>query len=280
MTKKRTRPPEPAKQLFENLFVRRGRDETLTQLSEGLIAVAANADRLVKDALILLEAERYASAAFLLATADEEMAKSYILLDACRVDFSRHQNVLRRLCKAFYSHIAKDAYNKVARSSHFHNMPHVKDLWDLGITRWWPADSYDATVPDMPHQTYFKRQMPLYVDFIDQDQAWFTPQVDTSKSKFDQTIMIGGGALLESQAALERLRETSDAGLYSPEGLSILNEAFKKHYIKEDTSTKQISRLYEQVAQRIENELGIASERFYRSALHEWPLYHFVSQGF
>lgn len=280
MTRKRIRSPDSAKQLYENLFARRECDETLQLLSEGLVAIVKNADRLIQDVIVLLDAERYASASFLLATADEEMAKSYILLDACRLDFSCHQSVLRCLCRAFYSHIAKHAYNEVARFSGFHNMAHVKELWDIGVTRWWPAGSYDSGEPDMPHETYFAREMPLYVDFIDYDQQWFTPQADTRRYAFEQTLAPGDDDLSQSKAALGRLQETSSAGLHSPETLLILNETFRSQYIKEETPTEQIDRLYAQVAQRIENKLGIPTERFYASALHEWPLYHFVSQGF
>jgi hypothetical protein len=98
-----TRPPVPGELLYENLFIRRDDTETIETLSQGLQAVHLNAARLIKDVELLVSAERYASASFLLATADEEIAKFYILADMCRLDFSRHQSILKRLCQAFYS---------------------------------------------------------------------------------------------------------------------------------------------------------------------------------
>ena len=76
------------------------------------------------------------------------------------------------------------------------------------------------------------------------------------------------------------MHETSRAGLYRSESLSILNEVFKSDRITDRTPTERIDDLYKKVAQRIEGELGIQRERFYRSALYEWPLYHFVAAGF
>jgi AbiV family abortive infection protein len=108
----KTERPRPEKQLFENLFAKPSRDESLQIISQGLAAFADNAGRLLEDASILLKAERLASSQFLITTADEEMAKSYILLDACRLDLAHHTSVLRRLCRAFYDHIIKYAYNQ------------------------------------------------------------------------------------------------------------------------------------------------------------------------
>ena len=198
---KQIKPPMPAKLLYENVFVRRDREGSLELLSEGLVAFAENAARLIDDAVLLVKAERYGTAAFLVATADEEMAKSYILLDACRLDFSRYESVLRSLCRAFYSHVAKHAYSKVTRFK-WHNMAHVKEVWDVETTRWWSSPGYESGEPDMPHETYFEREMPLYVDFVDQDQKWFTPRAGTRKYVFEDAFA-GHDALSESQAALE-----------------------------------------------------------------------------
>src|SRR3989338_726484 len=99
------KPPVPWKQLFDSLFQERNDQETIHIISAGLIAILNNANRLMADVTLLAEAERYSTATFLLTTADEEMAKSYILIDMCRLDFQTYQSVLRRLCQAFYNHI-------------------------------------------------------------------------------------------------------------------------------------------------------------------------------
>jgi len=289
MSRCRELPPEPGKLLFENLFTGRDGDSIFALLSDGLTAVLNNTMRLMEDVELLIDSERYASAFFLLTTAREEMAKSYILLDACRLDFSRHKSVLRKLCQAFYNHIPKHAYIQIVQFLSFRletlisateDMGRVKILWDAEVTRWWPA-SYESGEPGMPHDTYFAREMPLYVDFIDYDQQWFTPDHDTGKSFLGLEEGIDDmGRLSESQKALSRLRITSESGLYQPESLSVLNKVFRKHYITERTRKSEIIGLYRKVATRAETDLGITNEKFWPSSLCEWPLYHFVCDGF
>jgi AbiV family abortive infection protein len=266
-------------QLFENLFAGRGCNEILEVLSNGLTAVLANASRLIKDVSLLIDAKRYASAAFLLATADEEMAKSYILVDACRLDFLRHQSVLKCLCRAFYNHIAKHAYNQIVRSSiAAHDMRQVKEWWDVEVTPWWPSDP-ESGEPDMPHDVYFAREMPLYVEFNNPSQKkWAAPEDEGLKYIFEE--FPGNDSLTKSRKALDRLCTTSEAGLCKPDCLSILNETFRDHYITERTEVNDIFRLYKKTASRVESETGIPNQIFSGSALDEWPLYHFVSERF
>jgi len=273
MHERNAHPPRPANLLFENLFLRRKSLDTLKVISVGLSSFVVNSSRLIADVDLLECSARYPSASFLLATADEEMAKSYILLDACRLDFSRHQDVLKGLCRAFYNHVAKHAYNKVLRFPNLRNMTHVNELWDVEVTRWWPSSDPESGEPDMPHDTYFAREMPLYVDFIDYDQDWFVPKKNTGKVNFEDDL---DSRFSESEAALERLRRTHNAGLYRPECLAILNETFRNHHIKEDTPNEEIIRLEEQTAEQIEKKIGIPRAQFCQSALSEWPLYHFV----
>ncbi len=198
----RHRPPERHKTLFENLFAWRTPPETIEAISQGISGVLANAARLLADVELLIGVERYATAAFLLATADEEMAKAYILLDACRLDFGSHESVLRALCRAFYSHIAKHAYNKVTRWEWFVSMAYAKEIWDNDMIRWWPADP-ESGQPEMPHDTYFAREVPLYVDFEEYAGGWFVPDANERKYIFEDVL--GASALLRSRHALDRL---------------------------------------------------------------------------
>jgi hypothetical protein len=152
-------------------------------------------------------------------------------------------------------------------------MAHVKEVWDMETTKWWPSGDYESGEPDMPHETYFVREMPLYVDFIDYDQAWSMPENSTTSYIFD----MWGNGFPDAEKALERLQRTRQAGLYVPESLAILNSNFSKIYITEETPSEQIQRLYEKVARQLENKLGITKESFFDSALHEWPLYHLTT---
>ena len=127
--------------------------------------------------------------------------------------------------------------------------------------------------PDMPHDTYFIREMPLYVDFNDYGEDWYDPE----KEAASRYRIVDKHSYPATEEALGRLQRTFEAGLYAPESLAILNDNFKKLYISDKTSAKEIQRLYEKTAQQMENKLGIEKKTFFESALHEWPLYHFTT---
>lgn len=273
MNKKTTR-PKPGDLLYKNLFVKRDRTAALELVSEGLQAFTQNASSLLQEAKILVDNKKFARARFLVATADEEMAKSYIMLDACRLDFASKKSCLKCLCRAFYSHVEKQAYNEVIRhGSVLHDMTQVRQLFHDKLVRWWPGE-VESGEPDMPHDTYFARELPLYVDFIDYDQSWVVPSDRLSAMYFQHKL--GHSVLSESSKALKRILYTLNKGLYKPEVLNILNEVFCRHYINESTSLSQLSSLYEMIAEKIQDNFGIHKSKFDNSALKEWPLYHFL----
>jgi AbiV family abortive infection protein len=275
MSRSEHQPPKPWDQLFDNLFARHEERTSIERISEGLRALVSNASRLLEDVKSLQRTARYSSSAFLLTTADEEMAKCYILLDMCRLDFSRHQSVLKRLCRAFYNHVAKYTYMDLVRNSDiYRSMDQVKYNWDVQVIKWWPGD-VERGEPDMPHDTYFGREMPLYVDFIDVDQRWSIPNNDSDKIYFFEEFL-GESKLTKSEASFLKLKDTQDAGLLGVDALTELHEVFKNQYCNESTSTETILRLYEDTATRIKNKSGIPVDVFYKSVLKEWPLYHFV----
>ncbi len=152
--------PNPADLLYKNLFEECTPLRSLDLIAEGISASYNNANRLVSDARYLTDAGRHASAKFILTTAREEMAKSYILLDSCRLDWKKHISVLRRLCRAFYNHIEKYAYMEVLNFWNIRSMADAKHIWKIEVKRFWPAASENGE-PDMPHDTFFEREMPL-----------------------------------------------------------------------------------------------------------------------
>ncbi len=64
----------------------------------------------------MVKAGRLSSAPFLITTARGELAKPTLLLDACMLDFSKHRSVLRKLCQAFYDHVAKHVRRRLSVS--------------------------------------------------------------------------------------------------------------------------------------------------------------------
>ena len=258
-----------------------GREDSVTikVISEGLAAIVTNVSRLIEDVKVLAATAHYSSAGFLLTTADEEMAKCYILLDACRVDFSRHQNVLKALCRAFYDHVKKHAYIQVIRDSKlflYQDMDQVQYNWKLEIKKWWPGDTMSGE-PDMPHDTYFGREMTLYVDFLAQFQTWSIPNNASDKNEFFDDSF-GESKLKKTEATFDTIRETKDIGLFRVDALVEFHESFKKHYLTEKTTTEDVLKVYRDAASRIRDNCGIPVDQFKNSALSEWPLYHFVLQ--
>lgn len=278
MAKQRIHAPDRSRVLFDNLFKRRQQDATLQVISLGLNAVLMNVNRLMEDVKFLAGSLRYGSAAFLLATANEELAKCYILMDMCRLDFSKHHDVLKHLCRAFYSHVAKHGYIQLARDSTFYrrfdNLSELGELWDAEVQLLWPSEP-ESGEPDLPHDTYFTREVPLYVDFVDYDQQWFVPEADTQKHLFKE--MAGDSYVTQVEQSLLCIRETSAVGLFAPTCLSLFNDTFRKRFIKRNTPTKDIFHLYDTASERLEKSLGIPEDVFRNSALFEWPLYPFLS---
>lgn len=273
MTNKKVRAPDPEGVLFKNLFGECSKEKSFELVAEGLSASRRNAERLLSDAQLLVGAGRLSSARFLLTTSREEVAKSYILVDACRLDLEKHDSVLRRLCRAFYDHILKHAYMEVLEFPNIHSMTDAKQIWEIEVQRWWPAGPEDG-VPDMPHSTYFDREFPLYIDYGDYDRRWLIPANSEQNAYFIE--MFGETPISKTEKLIEPWRRADSVGLCSPEVLAILNATFKKQYIGEDGTWDQLLRLYEKVAQRVAAEQGISLELFMDSPFVQWPLYHFV----
>jgi AbiV family abortive infection protein len=268
--------PKQAFLLFQNLFGGCSPDTSFELVAQGLSASRGNAERLLSDARLLVDAGRLSSARFLLTTALEELAKSYILVDTCRLDLERHHSVLRRLCQAFYNHISKHAYLELLEFPNIKSMSDAKVMWETEVKRWWPASREDGE-PDMPHDTYFDRELPLYIDYGDYDGRWLVPTDSDQTAHFME--MFGKTPVSKMEKLIEPWRKADSIGISSAKVLSILNAIFKKHYIQEGAVWEQLVRLYEKTADRIKVEIGISPELFMASPFVKWPLYHFVCEN-
>jgi|GEM_PF-3224793 len=267
--------PQARSELYKNIFKNRDDTEIVQLISDGLLAIKNNVVRLMNDVHLLIDADRYASARFLSATADEEMAKSYILLDMCRLDFRKYESVLRCLCRAFYDHVIKHAYTEIHRLDGIHDLAQAREIWEVEITKWWPNYDPESGEPDMPHDTYFSREMPLYVDYIGYDQKWAIPSDKTESLHFTKTI--GLGALSVSEKYLEKMKLTDNAGLFQPQSLSIMHDIFEKTYIKENINKNDLMKFYQLVDERINKELRISKGTIFKTIYFGWPLYHFLT---
>src|SRR5215470_12110093 len=172
--------------MFRCLFEGRSEATILGDLANRIVGCTRNARRLLDDAAFLVQAERYATATFVTTTATEEIAKAYILLDCVRLSSSRHTNVLKRLCRAFYDHIAKHAYYSIHRFPTLTSMEHFKLAWDAETVRLWSGGPPENGEPDMPHDTYFRRELPLYVNYSDYANGWIIPEDSSHRSEFEK----------------------------------------------------------------------------------------------
>lgn len=269
------KPPQSGNELYRNIFVDNNESEIIELISSGLLAVMNNAARLMDDVKILANSKKYASAKFLLTTADEEMAKSYILLDMCRLDFNKYESILRCLCRAFYDHIFKHAYTEIHRFGRIHDLKHARKIWEVEITKWWPNNDPESGEPDMPHDTYFSREMPLYVDYIEYDQKWSIP--DNNSESYYFMKLVGLDMLSKSEKYLQLIKNTFDLGLFEIQSLKIFHECFKNHYIKEDTSEESILKIYDSIDERLKIDLSIPKGTIFKTVVFGWPIYHFLT---
>ena len=272
MPKNSDKRPYPADLLYKNLFKERTHLESCGLISEGISASFNNANRLLSDARYLTDAGRHSSAKFILTTAREEIAKSFLLLDMCRLDWNKRESVLRRLCKAFYNHIAKHAYMKVLDSRNIRSMADAKRLWEIEVNRFWPAPP-ESGAPDMPHETSFTREMPLYVDYGDYDRSWLVP-TDCDDEAFWSSA--GKTRFAQIENRIEKWKLAESIGVVSAEVLAILNSVFKDHCVVERTPLETVGCLYQEVAKRVDRQTGITVGSFMESPVIQWPLYNFV----
>ncbi len=270
------RRPRPADVLYENLYQLPTAEQRFQLLSEGLLACCDNAERLLADAEYLQHANRFCIAWFLITTAREEMAKSYILLDACALDFAKHGSELRALCGAFYNHIAKHAYVEVQKFPGLASMCEVMEVWKAEVKRWWPTEP-ESGEPSMPHNTYFNRELPLYVDFDDYAGVWSIPDNDLQGTRF--IPILDTTPISRAQKMLSALKHAKQKGLLAPHCLRAINEVFSSRYIGDGTTWQALQRVYEQAAQKIAKDVGVPAPSFLESTLVRWPLYHCVVQG-
>jgi AbiV family abortive infection protein len=219
------------KRFFEAIFVDCKRDQSIELLNSGIIALINNASRLYEDALVLIKDYRWTGAKIFLTTADEEMAKVYILLDCCRLDFKRHQSVLKKLSFAFYDHTAKHAYMQVIRNANQDSIQEIHEEWQNGIEHWEDPLDNEIDGPISYHATYFTREIPLYIDFNFLDKCWTDPALDLAE--YSQSMGYGQTWVEDDLALLQRSK--SD-GMFSVDVLTIFNEKFKRNYINQKTT--------------------------------------------
>lgn len=272
--------PSQGDTLYKALFQGRTDESSLETISSGILACCTNAQRLFEDAKILTNADCFATAHFLLATADEEVGKVYILLDMLRLDFAKHEGELRKLCRAFYDHLSKHAYIDILRFPGIWNwyLHGVKGSFDSERRKYWEGNP-ESGEPDMPADHLMVREGSLYVEFYSDysQDVWWTPNNNHSKEMVlgSGPNKIFEGALTRVEKSVAKLEESRDNGLFSPECLQIFHEEFSKVFITSpNTRGEKILDLYNHIFGKLEKK-GIQLSTTLRAdnALIAWPLY-------
>ena len=269
------RPPRSGSMLYRSIFENNDESTTIKLISDGLVCVVDNASRLLDDVELLVAKDKYASARFLLATADEEMAKSYILLDMCRLNFEKHSSVLRSLCKAFYDHVLKHAYNAIHRFNRVQDLNDARKIWKIEITKWWPNNDPKSGEPDMPHDTYFSREMPLYVDYINYDRQWSVPSNEREAAHFEKNSAMN--FLVISKKHLGILKSSYTNGFYDSQILSIFHNEFRTQYVGEGFEKDALLRIYDKIDAAIGKRFPKKTGTLFDTNLCSWPIYHFLT---
>ena len=249
--------------------------EALAKLSAGIHRIIENAESLLQDATLLADARRYERADFLSATAREEMAKVYVLIDMCRLDFAKHHAELKRLCHVFYDHVRKHAYFELIAKSWpgIQSMSEVKQAFKVETQKWWPTDPQDGE-PSMRHDIYFSRELNLYVDFDDYARTWVTPNSPAKAIQFETEFL--STPISDAMKALDKLKRTRDLKLFDADRLGVLHARFSRRFIDDRTTTEELCKLYRSVGAEIEHLWGVPSGDFEASEVHNWPLYAFT----
>jgi AbiV family abortive infection protein len=250
-------------------------------ICDGIKTILDHIPSLLDDADLLFEHERYATAQFVVVTADEELGKLHILIDAARLG-APHKNTAMRLGVAFYSHVAKYAYSEVWRArrdleegTYFG----VEQRMDINLVKHWPdtKDKDGQLEPGTPHDTKVQREMRLYVDYQDYGGGWIVPR--GYRDEFE-SLFRGVPALRErSRKHLKAFQSSRDLGLFEVGPMLKFSEMWRGSYFgraANEDKRRQLTDLRKKTATAIAELAGCEAAIVRDSPLCFWPCYDFL----
>ncbi len=270
------RRPAPADLLYDNLIVNKTEDEVLSSAAKGCEVILKNARRLVGDVDCLIAESRFSSASMLSATVEEEIAKVLLLIDLSRLDFERHRNIAKELCKAFCNHTDKAARFALFKDwSSIGSMSEAKSHTEHYKIEWFPADE-DTGQPDLASDHAYRRDHSLYADIDWTNGQWSLPDDKWSSSFFESA---NGASWSESVALLEQLERNRTAGLLSITVIQLLHEVYSPHFLCE-RSDDCVSGLLDELIGKIVADGVVSSEALDDApALLTPPMYAFIGKS-
>jgi len=287
-----SRRPERSELLFNTLFADGDQNRTLALIADGLATVLNHVAELLTDVEVLVGASRYARARFLIATADEELGKCHLLLDCARLEVQKHKSDLKVLSKAFYDHIAKYAYMRLwrfgsPRSNTWWNMEEACGIFNSDRVEFWKAISGSVEEPpdepDMPHSTYFHREMNLYVELLETGEWWVSPP-SYGEHEFDRALSLRHRSSRGSIVTFELRDQTRDhleafdtlrnGRALSEQALRAMNDVWRQTYVNRSWKRDQLDALWERTAEAVACASALACGDLLASPLCFWPCNH------
>ena len=267
--------PERSKRLYEAIFENNSDEAIIKVLSDGIKACYENAKGLRDAARKLIETKSLLAARFLVTTADEEIAKTYILMDMVRLKFSNH-DILRRLCRAFYSHLDKHIYFQIGLEP-WRNIAEIierikiersHDYYEIDEDDF---DAHETLGPPIPNEAITRREWSLYVDYSKIDKIWTKPILEQRSFITSDAIY----ELRDTERLLKLLDDAYTIVLFDKDCLIIFHEEFSKLLINVNTTNEQIEKVLQKIIMR---GVKLPSNLVEDISIFKWPLYSIIDE--
>jgi AbiV family abortive infection protein len=209
-----------------------------------------------------------------MATAMEEMGKALILFDFCRIPWDR-KNWISLLSHAFYNHIKKAAYAKTVYRPGNGSLTDALILFKLELIEYWPNRDPESGEPDEYADAIVQRESGLYVDWVDFDGRWFSPESSSLAQYYAQEQAQGGRRVGEEriEAVLSQLTQANEEQLFTADALKVIHAVMSDLDIPGDNHETSIISALEETA-RLLLEKGIhLSDSTIQSNFMCYPLY-------
>lgn len=268
------RPPKRPKQsdVLYNALLDNSKERIIGLITDGIRELHKNAKNLLDDVVVLSEHERFTSSDFLLFTAAEELAKIYILIDMLRLDF-RKKARLKRLCKAFYSHLLKSVYFKIISFPlPIRDMKRLQEIAEVEKQEYWPEYDYESGEPDMINLELLRRETSLYVDFDEYAGFWISPSPGISKANIKSGDSTGYHE--ETRAIFKRIDKALNEGCFDTDCLTNFHDVFSRREIGIGMPMNEISKIYKRFVTEVEKAgIKTAGKIEWKNPLLDWPIY-------
>jgi AbiV family abortive infection protein len=273
---RRPRRPSPADLLYTHLLRDKAESGVLDLISEGCRVILGNAERLVVDVECLSRGGGFASAGFLAATVEEEVAKVLLLLDLAKLDFVRRNNYAKNICTAFCDHTAK-----AARFLVFQQWPRLRSIREArriiaeARIEWFPGE-LNGEVPDLANDAYYRREANLYADIDWTTGHWVSPENKSAADYFGLESGASSSRWSETLVSLSRFAWCRDRGLFDGPAIEVVHRAYMPVFVGEDADSA-VSRVAKGVIEYIGDTTRCGDDQLDRATpLSSAPMYAFI----